>query len=225
VKVKTLKLRYTFGMHKFSSKKRAAQFFSEMRSRYRRRQPIDAPDDRASLWDLFQGHCDRQQKIGCGVSHFFTDSAPEPHQHTRCFYLSRIDGSDTDFGFPACVDGIRKLNVLSLRRAIRHQVEAYRHARLAGIAEFFVSEYSGESARIADAHVDHVIPFEEIVLRFTAIAGIDIESDLLTTARDNCSEPTWRDASMIQRFCDFHATFPLRLVTALENLSVLRGKK
>lgn len=71
----------------------------------------------------------------------------------------------------------------------------------------------------ADAHVDHVTHFEEIVARFAAIEGISIEAELLTIAKDATSEPTWKDNKFAARFVEFHRPFPLRLITSKENLN------
>lgn len=223
--VKNPKKSYCYGNESFPSKAKAARFFSELRAQYALGETMTKAEHVAAVADLLQGHCERADKIGCGVKRYFVNSAPHPHQHTTCFWIERFDGKKTEFGFPACVDGIAKLNHGSLRRAIRSQVEDYRRVKLAEHGgEFFVSELSGETFPAAVAHVDHVTSFEEIVARFAAREGFAIQDELLTVACDAKSEPTWKEPALARRFADFHAGFQLRLVSARENLSTLRRK-
>lgn len=192
-----------------------------MRERYRDAETICNPDDFRAVFDLLQGHCQREERIGCGVSRFFVAPAPD-HANTRCFWIERTDGMKSDFGFNACVDGIGKLNREDLRKLIRPQIRDFKSRRLAASGAVFISDFSGVSAPVADAHVDHVTPFDEIVARFAEREGINIETELLTKASDATSEPTWKDNALAARFAEFHAQFELRLVTARENLSTLR---
>ena len=220
---KRLRNLYCYGKETFSSKVKAARFFSELRAQYGLGDTITDAEHVAAVRDLFQGHCDREKKIGCGVKRFFVNSAPFPLQHTTCFWIERLDGKNTDFGFPACIEGIAKLNCDSLRRVIRSQVESYKQAKLAeNGGQHFVSEFSGETFAASKAHVDHVTPFATIVAQFAAQEGIEIKSELLTVACDAKSEPTWKEPALARRFAEFHADFPLRIVSAHENLSTLR---
>jgi hypothetical protein len=216
---------YRYGNESFSSKVRAARYFSELRAGYGLGETIEDVAHVAAVADLLQGHCDRVYKMGCGVKRFFVNCAPRPFQHTTCFWIERIDSTETDFGFAACVDGIGKLNHDSLRRVIRSQVENYKRAKLAEHSgEIFVSELSGERFPIGVAHVDHVTPFDEIVALFAVQERIEIAAELLTVACDAKSEPTWKDPALAARFAAFHANFPLRIVSARENLSTLRRR-
>lgn len=88
----------------------------------------------------------------------------------------------------------------------------------------FVSEFSGQIFPAADAHVDHVTPFKEIVAQFAEREGIEIATKLLTVACDAVSEPKWKEPTLALRFAEFHASFSLRIVSARENLSTLRRK-
>lgn len=45
---------------------------------------------------------------------------------------------------------------------------------------------------------------------------------LLTKSTDHTSKPTWIDERLIERFVAYHSGFKLRLVSALENQSVIR---
>lgn len=212
---------YRFGDSVFTSREQSRIFFSEIRSRYLNGETITEPADVRAVLDLLQGHCQRDEKIGCGVARLFVAPAPD-HANTRCFWIERTDGKKSDFGFNACVDGIKKLNHEDLRKLVRPQIRDFKARRLAACRDVFISDLSGISAPVADAHVDHVIPFDEIVASFAEREGISVETELLTVARDASSEPTWKNETLAAEFVRFHAEFELRLVTAWENLSTLR---
>lgn len=214
---------YQIGVHTFSSKEAIKAFFRRLKERHQHYTPITVPEDHAAILALLQGHVDRGQKIGTGVKHFFVAEAPD-HPNTTCFWLQRDDGSPpTDFGIPACIDGIGNLNRQSLRESVREDIYAYRDARLAGSSLTFLSDHSRLPFPISQAHVHHAdASFEEIVLAFAAKEGIDLESELLTMSADASSIPCWREPSLAARFRGFHSNFKLALVSKSENLGELK---
>jgi Protein of unknown function (DUF3223) len=213
---------YRFGEFEFTSKDSARRFFGEMRQNMGFGGPITNPGHILALSELLRGHVEYEEKVKCGVRQFLT--APAPDHNSTCFWIERKDGSTTDFGVGACVQSIGVLNRQSFRAIIRPQIYAFKDMRLAGCTDTFVSEYSGETFPISQAHVDHEIEFEEIVKRFATAEGIDLEAELLTVSCDARSEPKWRDESLAARFLEFHPKFRLRLVSKRENLSDLRRK-
>jgi hypothetical protein len=64
------------------------------------------------------------------------------------------------------------------------------------------------------------LTFEEIVQSFANTESLSIETDLLTISVDACSGPRWRDPQIAARFFNFHARFPLQMITRTENLSL-----
>ena len=214
---------YRFGEAEFTSKDAARRYFAKIRESIGPGETITDPEHLRAVSDLLQGHVDREEKIGCGVKRFFVFYAPD-HPNSTCFWLERQDGSQTDFGFFACIDSIGKLNRQSLRAVIYPQILAFRDARLAKCSATFISDYSGTEFPISEANIDHEIEFEEIVRQFAEREGIAIEKELLTTACDARSKPTWKDEALADRFAAFHSTFPLRLVSQRENLSDLRRR-
>ena len=208
---------YRFGDFVGSSKTAAAKFFSELRQRYEDGETISDAADYRAIWDLLQEHCQRDQKIGAGVRRFYVARAPD-HPTTRCFWIERIEGKPTEFGFAACVDRIRRLNLIDLRKLVQPQIYAFRDKALVGSGEFITCAITSEPLRTVEAEVDHVIPFEEIVVRFAECEGINLETELLTVSCDGRSTPTWRDDALAARFLEFHLPFPLRLTSKDANL-------
>ena len=210
--------KYRFGMETFTSKEGVRQFAGAMRRRYGAGGTVFAVDDIAFLTALIQGHIERAQKIGVGVKRFFVDYAPD-HPNDICFWIERTDGSTTDFGVPACLQNIGRVNRMALRMAIRADLDVFKAQALAACGESFVSDYSGKTFPVAEAVADHVILFENIVGQFFAKRGIDLETTMLTRSADQKSDPVWNDPALLANFLAFHRTFPLRLVQRRENLS------
>lgn len=84
----------------FSKAGDGTEFFRSMLGRYKNGQRV-SDADAADLHALLERHDDRDDKIGQGISHFYTDTAPEGF--TRCFWVARTDGSHEDFSFMHCL--------------------------------------------------------------------------------------------------------------------------
>ena len=59
-------------------------------------------EDMQELLALLERHDEKKEKKGSGISHFYVDVAPEGF--TRCFWISRTDGSVVDFSFMHCLE-------------------------------------------------------------------------------------------------------------------------
>lgn len=217
---RTRPIKYRFGKEAFTSHDAVMKHAAAMRAKYGVGQTISAPDDIAFLLDLVAGHIHSNDKSGVGIARFYSDYAPE-HAST-CFWLERTDGSKTDFGVPACIKKIVHLNKQSLREAIAPQLAEFKTCKLATCTVSFVSEYSGKVFPVAEAVADHVETFDSIIARFFKERGMDINTEMLTKSVDATSSPVWRNPVLIDEFLVFHASFPLRLVHARENLSEIK---
>ncbi len=181
----------------------------------------DAAHIRA-VTDLLQCHVDREQKIGAGVKRLFVDYAPD--HPSLCFWVERVDGVSTDFGLPSCLQGIGVLNRQSFRQVVRPVIDKFRQRRI-GNSLTFLSEFSQKTFPVSEAHVDHEVPFDDIIASFARAEDISVETQLLTKSRDACSVPVWLDAKLPMRFLNHHAKYPLRLVHRRENLSDIKLEK
>jgi hypothetical protein len=217
---RTRPIKYRFGKEAFTSHDAVMKHSAAMRAKYGVGQPISDLDDITFLLDLVAGHIHSDDKSGVGVARFYSDYAPE--HTTTCFWLERTDGSKTDFGVPACIKKVGYLNKQSLREAIAPQLAEFKSRKLATRTISFVSEYSGKVFPVAEAVADHVETFDSIVERFFPAQGVDINTEMLSRSVDATSSPVWRNPSLIEQFLAFHATFPIRLVQARENLSEIK---
>lgn len=212
--------KYHFGDQAFTSKEAVRRFASEMRARYGVGVTISKPADIAFLQDLIQGHVERVSKIGVGVKRYFVNYAPD--HPGDCFWIERVDGSDTDFGVLACLQDIGRVNRLALRMAIRGDLDKFKIEALASCGETFASGFSGREFPVAEAVADHVTTFEEIIVQFFTSRGVDIETAMLTRSVDRRSDPAWIDPLLLEEFLAEHRRYPLRLVHWRENLSEIK---
>ncbi len=192
---------------------------AEIRAAYAPGETITNALHQKAVTDLLQCHVDRAQKIGAGIKRLFVDHAPD--HPSLCFWVERLDGVATDFGVPSCLQGIGILNRQSFRQLVRPVIEEFKHRRT-GASATFVSDFSGASFSVSEAHVDHETAFEDLLAEFAAAEGFSIETKLLTMSRDACSIPVWVDPTLPDRFLQHHAKFPLRLVSRRENLSDIK---
>jgi hypothetical protein len=91
----------TVGAMSFPTQKAAEDFIRQQLYN----QPLSAviPEPLHSfLVALVSRHPRSAEKIGPGVKHFTVEPAS---YGTRCFYLTRVDGTQTDFSFLKCVRG------------------------------------------------------------------------------------------------------------------------
>jgi hypothetical protein len=195
---------------------------AEIRAAYSPGETITDALHNKAVTDLLQCHVDRAQKIGAGIKRLFVDYAPD--HPSLCFWVERVDGVATDFGVPSCLHGIGILNRQSFRQLVRPVIEEFKRQRI-GTSVTFVSEFSGASFPISEAHVDHETAFDDILAEFAAEEGFSIETKLLTRSRDACSVPIWIDHTIPDRFLRHHAKFRLRLVQRRENLSDIKLAK
>jgi len=91
----------TIGSKQFETQKAATSYVRELLNSQPLKQPI--PESHHSfLCDLLALHPRAKEKFGDGIRHFSVERALHG---TRCFYLTRVDGSRTDFSFYKCARG------------------------------------------------------------------------------------------------------------------------
>ncbi len=91
----------TIGPLNFANRGDANSFLRTMLNRYDLGDRVNAADE-----DVLRGalvlHPEADQKIGCGVAHFSVRSAD---YGTRCFWITRFDGTTEKFSYKTCIRG------------------------------------------------------------------------------------------------------------------------
>ena len=91
----------TIGKRYFETQKAAKDLIREVLNTQPLKTPIPEPHH-SFLCELMALHPRAAEKVGPGVQHFTVEHAAHG---TRCFYVTRIDGSKTDFSYFKCVRG------------------------------------------------------------------------------------------------------------------------
>jgi hypothetical protein len=164
-------------------------------------------------------HPERDVKIGAGVASFQV----EQNDGSRGFWLTRIDGTRTDWSFYACLTppSAAAEATAGFRSEIRSQIEAFKdEAFNRGDVR---CEITDEPLVRATAHVDHARPFNDLLRSFLFYEALNIAEVSVDPTRDGETETRLADRALAARWSSFHADEAvLRLVSQRANLSLLR---
>jgi hypothetical protein len=174
-------------------------------------------EDENFLRDLVSIHPCAEEKIGPGIKRF----SARRNMNNVGFWIERVDGSETDFSFIACVDGdtLERTILLTMRKAIKHQVLPFREA---AIAEGSACPVTGEHLTSENCQVDHENPtFIEIARDFISSEG---GCECITTvSKEGQYGKDFADEEQKARWLEHHqASANLRAVSKKANLSTLR---
>ncbi len=178
--------------------------------------------------DLLTFHQRYEQK--CGVGIWYMTVRKNPVYGTMGFWLTRLDGSETDFSFMECLmpTGQRKKFERACRAAVAPDVVIFRH-------RFFENSsnqrcpYTGEEISERMCHIHHRPPwtFQALVCGFIDDMGIDIDRvHILGEGIDGMVQDRFADCDLEQSWIRYHndrAT--LEVVSRRANLSDLKKQK
>lgn len=182
--------------------------------------------DAAFMHVLLERHSEAGQKIGVGVRSFSTRN-PGYGPASKCFCLTRIDGTTTDFSYLKCItpeDNPLKDFQAACRTAVVPQIQSLK-AHAFSSAAVYSCPVLGTPITIETCHVDHIPPrtFASIVDAFITEHGLrDVEP-----GKDNDTECRFADPADADLFAAFHAARAhLRIVSKRANLSdIKRGAR
>lgn len=214
--------KFSIGDRVYASKKQAREAVQAVLYRYEPGQKITHPEDVALLSDLLQTHRKAKGKIGCGVSFFWIKDLG----YTRCFWLTRIDGTETDWSFTTCISPKthRQDVVAAFRAAISFQVVYFKEEVFQG-GDVVCCEVTGEPVESGEAHVDHEIPFADLLEEFLGERVLSFEDIEVKPHSDGETENYLADRSLHIDWVWWHLEkAKLRIVTKQVNLSLNRRR-
>lgn len=186
-----------------------------------------AADDFAFMCDLLKRHESAEIKAGCGIREMFVRQ--EPLHHTRCFWLRRIDGSETDFSVEMCLRNTPESRIMKFKAACRTAIKS---EIIAFKEKFFAQQHSakcpitGETITKQTAHVDHAHPwtFEQIVMAFINEKQIDVDTVKINgIQQDSVLENSMEDTQLERQFIEYHnQRAKLRVISKIANLSIVK---
>lgn len=215
-------MKLTIGAREFASKRAAADAIRTVLYAYKHGQTL-TPEHAAFVGDVLERHPEREQKIGAGVASFQV----QDNGGTMGFWLTRIDGSRTDFSFLSCLSApsaAQKARA-AFRREIRDQIVAFRAAAF-DWQSLVPCAVSGELVSIGNAHVDHCPTFESLLRDFESLHLLTLDDVAVEPTRDGETDTRLADRDLAKRWADYHREHArLRIVSARANLSMLKRVK
>lgn len=173
---------------------------------------------RAFVLALLDLHPHRGAKVGVGVETVRVLPNPE-FPTTWCFWLTRTDGTETDFSYLECLRGSthRQKVLAALREAVAADVQAFKRG-------FFVTHdakvcpLSGVDLHPGNAHADHVTPFISVADAWVAAQG-GYDAVAVRGSGDNESASRLASAAVESRWREYHReNAKLRVVADKANL-------
>jgi len=209
----------------FGTKKALLEYIRALRDRYADFQPLNAADF-AFMLALLQNHESAEIKIGCGVAGMYIRRDP---YGSRCFWLRRVDGTQTDFSFHLCLRPQSKLDEFkaACRQIVALEIIQFKRQFFADNHGDYRCPFTGELLQPgAEAHVDHAPPntFDAIFKGFVAAHGIDIDAVEFVGSTDGRIGSELVDKQLAQDFLDYHnARAELRVISKTANLSLVKA--
>lgn len=197
----------------FASQKEAQEMCSKLLAQYEVGQEVT--DDVAVdfLHALISRHPEAETKIGCGVSSFYVD---HDGFKGKCFHLLRTDGTRTDFSFRSCIKPptAREEALSALRSEVCAQTQKVKaDAFAAGVVHCAVT---GGVLTWESAHVDHVVPFEQLVVAFLKSEQLVVESLKVRPTEDGATSTWLVDRGVAARWSEYHREHAVLRITSAE---------
>jgi len=175
---------YTINGQLFATKKATVQYVRELVERT----PINTPltgDDFDFVSAYLQHHHEYEQKAGVGIA-AITLIRPSTNPNTKCFYITRVDGSGTDISWARCLDKRNKRREVmeAMRIEIAYQITKFK-------AQFPATgthcPYTGEELTADSTEVDHEYPltFKRLAQDFLTSIDMTVEDVEITQPADN----------------------------------------
>jgi hypothetical protein len=162
-----------------------------------------AGDEHELVRALLDRHPTAEQKIGCGVVALYVRKGSHG---TRCFWLRRSDGTETDFSYRECLTPTthRTKVMAAMRHAVADQIIDFKRRAFCTSVKVPCA-VSGQLLGPDDCDVDHHEPtFREIVDAFFGATGWSAETVHVMPSVDGRLGDVLADANLAEIWKGFH---------------------
>ena len=169
-------------------------------------------DEQVLLDEFFSHHPNWEQKRGCGIKNYYVGKG----QNTTCFWIKRVDGTETDIGINKVLGRPWKQEappvlLYDVKRACRHAVKPLIDGFRERVQLPFVCIVSGKMVTSKDdMEVDHVNDRFCDVFKGWWEGKSEAEQERIRQAvnpsTDGCTETYFTDASIAADFAAYHKT-------------------
>jgi len=208
------------GDKEFKYKKDALNYYKAILNSYEPPYTVNEKDFR-DLVGLIEFRPDKEKKIGCGIESI---QVIEVRYKTKCFELTRKDGSREIFSYLSCING-KSQPLSKFNNTCRETIgEDLRNVKLTFFKKYSSKgevkcQETGELCKWEELNVDHRQPntFSVIVDRFIEVYKIDINNVQYKEIMDGVYH--FLDIELAENFKKYHREKAnLRLVKKSKNL-------
>lgn len=213
---------FAIGNTVFATKKSATEFYRRILYAYPENTTVSAPQDHQALLDLLALHRSVTDKIGVGVLSFQVEVNP---YRTVGFWLTRIDGSRTDWSFLECLSpsSQEKKVKCACRELIRAQTVAFRRRVFSQVGSLICPITGDTLTNSPETHIDHRITFDTLLEQFLLSEGITFADVGIRQTEDGELFDILEDATLADRWQQYHLLHAqLRCVAKRANIGILR---
>jgi hypothetical protein len=194
---------FQIGARRYSSKAKATDAVRAVRDKYRPGETVTDPEDVHFIYDLLWLHPSAATKIGSGVHSFQVERNP---QGTDGFWISRVDGTRTDFSFLECLTPSKHEQKVksALRVEVRADVLAFKQWFFTTNGEQVLCALTGVLVAWDTCHVDHEPSFASLVKGWMAIENLTWDLLRVRPHLDGEIEERLLDPPAIESWVQYH---------------------
>lgn len=212
----------------FETKKAAAEYIREILNNRELHLPLNDADT-SFLLDLLTYHPNYKEKLGNGITSI--SIRLDEYGRNNQFYITRNDGSTTDFSYLTCLQQRDTSSIILFKEAARNAI----HTQITDYKkEYFKQNQNSEgevfceetNRRVGYRECDvdhHPMSFNSIVENFIQLNTIDVNQVEYGGYGDNEQRKSFVDKAIANSFSDYHQEIAiLRIVSTEANLTKKR---
>ena len=187
---------------------------------------LEGGEDFEFLCDVFKRHDEYELKTK--GQRIIKISIRKATYGTKCFYITREDGTETDVSFVSCLDSKKNKKIKDICAACRESIDYIIKGLKEKLTFPLVCPLSGVVIKnIKDVHIDHYdLDFKDVVdLWIQKNGGVDNLYKYVCETKDNETTTYFTDEGIKENFIKFHNEHThLRAIHRKENLSTRKKK-
>lgn len=188
---------------------------------------LDSGENFEFLCEVFKGHDKYELKTkGQRIRKI---SIKKASYGTKCFYITREDGTETDISYVSCIESNKNKKIKNISSACRESIECIIKDLRHNLKFPFICPLSGFIIKsIKDVHIDHYdLDFKDVVsLWIDENGGVDNLHKYVCETKDNETTKYFTNKDIKENFIQFHNGHThLRAIHKNENLSTRKRKE
>ncbi len=190
-----------------------------VRDKYSCGQTVSDTADAEFLYDLLLMHPSAAQKVGSGVASFQVE---RNDRNTIGFWLTRTDGSRTDFSFLVCLTPPNHEQKVrsALRNEVQDQIDMFKFSVFGTRVALVPCAITGELVTWNTCHVDHEPSFDSLVKSWMSVEELTWDLLRVRPSEDGETEARLLDLLVIESWTTYHRQHArLQITTIAANQS------